>query len=396
MPVDQDRGSRREPRLELIEPLLAAADEAGLALGLAESEPGPSRAGLQLFPAAGLPEPNPLWPLVVFGLERPGAAAEAAAVLSRQYPPQHPILVQRAPDGTTLHELRRLETLGPTDRGEPATVYVPPLAAEQALASPFALRALIHRLRAPGGCPWDRAQTPASLLRFVLEEAYEVADAIEHGTAEERCEELGDLLLQVYLQAEIAEERGDFDLTEVVRGLAEKLIRRHPHVFGSAKAADAAEVELNWEQLKAAERKRPTSVLERIPRSLPALARAAEIQRRLSKAGFDWPSPDGAWAKLDEELGELRAAVGDRAATEAELGDLLFMLVKIGRQAGVDSEVALRGTIERVTGRYHYLERTAAARGAQVGDLPIEDQLDLWQEAKRSARAEPSEAPSEE
>ena len=309
---------------------------------------------------------------------------DVAAALRRQYPLDHRITVYFA-DGSSTEV--QLDDIGPSAHPLPTeamALYVPPLRAELALGSPHGLRAIVHRLRAPGGCPWDREQTPLSLTRYVLEEAYEVVDAIERGTDAERCEELGDLLLQVYLQAAIAEESGEFDLTEVIRALSQKLIRRHPHVFGSVEVGSAAEVERNWELLKQAERQKPTSALERVPLSLPALARAAEVQRQLSKAGFDWPRPEGAWAKLDEELEELRSAVGDTAAMEKELGDLLFMVAKVGRDAGIDPEAALRGTIQRVMGRYGYLERAAAGEGRAVGELGIERLLELWQDAKRA------------
>jgi tetrapyrrole methylase family protein/MazG family protein len=200
-------------------------------------------------------------------------------------------------------------------------------------------------------------------------------------------EELGDLLLQVYLQAEIAEEAGDFDVSDVIRGLTEKLIRRHPHVFGSVQVANAADVERNWEQLKQAEKGSAPSTLGSVPLSLPALARAREVQRKVSKAGFDWPRPDGALAKLDEELSELRAVLDDPVELAKELGDVLFMLVKVAGDRGIDAEAALRGTIERVVSRFEYLERAAAASGTGVGDLGIERLLELWEEAKRAEQS---------
>jgi tetrapyrrole methylase family protein/MazG family protein len=250
--------------------------------------------------------------------------------------------------------------------------------------SPLGLRRIVHHLRAPGGCPWDREQTPTSLVRYVLEEAYEVADAIEASDPLALREELGDLLLQVYLQAEIAEENGQFDLTDVIRSLSEKLIRRHPHVFAGLQVGDAQAVELNWERLKQAEKGQPTSVLDRIPRSLPALARSQEVQRRLGQAGFDWPDSDGAWAKLDEELTELRQARGDSRTMADELGDVLFILAKLATDAGLDAEAALRACNQRVAHRFRHLEQAAAARGTTVEALGLPIQLQLWNDAKQS------------
>jgi MazG family protein len=249
--------------------------------------------------------------------------------------------------------------------------------------SPYGLRRLVQRLRAPGGCPWDREQTPASLVRYVLEEAYEVADAIEAGDPRALREELGDLLLQVYLQAEIAEEKGQFDLNDVIRSISEKLIRRHPHVFAGLAVRDAAEVERNWERLKRAEKEHQPATLEGVPRSMPALAQAQEVQRRLTQAGFDWPDRRGSLAKLDEELGELRASLDDRRTLEGELGDVLFMLAKLATDAGVDAETALRGTIRRVGDRFHRVEELAAARSTTVDALGPDAQLELWKRAKQ-------------
>jgi MazG family protein len=260
-----------------------------------------------------------------------------------------------------------------------------PAPTQKPTGSPLGLRRLVHRLRAPGGCPWDRAQTPASLVRFVLEEAYEVADAIEASDTEALREELGDLLLQVYLQAEIAEEAGQFDLTDVIRHLSEKLVRRHPHVFGGLEVTDAEEVERNWERLKLAEKGQATSVLDNIPSALPALARAQEVQRRLTGAGFDWPDRHGALPKLDEELTELRTTLDDPTAMAEELGDVLFMLAKIATDAGLDAEASLRAAIRRVSDRYQGVEQLAAADGNSVAALSSTAQLDLWERVKREA-----------
>jgi MazG family protein len=210
-----------------------------------------------------------------------------------------------------------------------------------------------------------------------------VVDAIEQGTAAELAEELGDLLLQVFLQAEIAEEAGSFGLSDVVRGLSDKLIRRHPHVFGSSVATTADEVERNWDRLKQAEKPPRESAVDGIPRSLPALERARQLQRRMSGAGFDWPNREGAAAKLGEELAEMRAASGDHAALSDEVGDALFALCKVATDAGVDAEAALRKTVDRVEGRFRAVERQAAERAAALAELGVDELLDLWDAAKR-------------
>jgi tetrapyrrole methylase family protein / MazG family protein len=257
-------------------------------------------------------------------------------------------------------------------------------------SSPLALRRLVHRLRAPGGCPWDRAQTPASLVPFVLEEAYEVADAIEASDPDALREELGDLLLQVCLQAEIAEESGQFDLADVVWTLSDKLIRRHPHVFGGLDVVDAEEVERNWERLKLAEKGKTSSALENIPRALPGLARAQEVQRRLAGEGFDWAEREGALIKLDEELAELRASLGDERAMSHELGDVLFMLAKLATDAGLDAEASLRAAVQRVGNRYRRVEQLAAERGATVRALDSATQLQLWDQAREAHEVSPA------
>ena len=260
------------------------------------------------------------------------------------------------------------------------------------------LIAVVDRLRDPaGGCPWDLEQTHASLIPHVLEEAHEVADAIRHGDDRHLAEELGDLLLQVLLHARIATEEGRFTLETVANGIRDKLVRRHPHVFGDAEAADAAAVRELWEAIKRQETSTAPSaspLSDRLAgkvRGLPALAGAMAISRKAAAAGFEWNDLDGVWAKVHEELDELKEAVaaGDRAHAETELGDVLFTLVNVGRWCGLDPEEGLAGTNRR------FLERFARVEAALGGELAGRGLAELerhWQEAKARLRAEAGES----
>jgi XTP/dITP diphosphohydrolase len=271
------------------------------------------------------------------------------------------------------------------------------------LAALAELIAVVGRLRDPeGGCPWDREQTHASLVPYVLEEAHEVADAIRHGDDTHLAEELGDLLLQVVLHAQIASEEGRFDLAAIAAGLSAKLVRRHPHVFAEAEAADSAAVTQLWEVIKAEERGasgRPhppsTSPLsDRLAgkvRGQPALAGAMTISKKAAAAGFEWDGIDGVWDKVHEELDELKEAVGearasgDRAHAQEELGDLLFTLVNVARWCGIDPEAGLAGTNRRFLDRF---SRVETALGGDVQGRSIRELEGLWQQAKAEIRAE--------
>ena len=269
------------------------------------------------------------------------------------------------------------------------------------------LVAVVDRLRDPiGGCPWDLEQTHRSLIPYVLEEAHEVADAIRQGNDDHLVEELGDLLLQVVLHARIASESGRFDFAAVARGISAKLVRRHPHVFGTAEARDSDAVRRSWEAIKAEERDseppnpsaQPSSPLsDRLAaktRGLSALAGAMAISRQAAAAGFEWHDLDGVWAKVHEELEELKEAVAlvwseggiaARAHAETELGDVLFTLVNVGRWCRLDPEEALAGTNRRFLDRFSRLE---AALGGDLGGRSIEELEALWQQAKAAIRAE--------
>ena len=245
-----------------------------------------------------------------------------------------------------------------------------------------ALVEIIARLRDPDGCPWDRNQTHASLRENLLAECYEVLEALDEGDTGELCDELGDLLMQIVLHARIATEAGEFELGDVVRGINNKLIHRHPHVFGSGKVRDAEEVAHNWESLKREEREADTSMLESVPRCMPALGYSQEIQRRVARDGFDWEDVDGVIDKLAEEVAEYNRA-GSQEERAQEFGDLLFTLVNVARRQGIDSEAALRGANQRFYRRFTYMEGLCRQRGLSFDKLSFDEQNALWEEAKR-------------
>lgn len=244
------------------------------------------------------------------------------------------------------------------------------------------LLAVIRRLRAPDGCPWDRIQTLQSLKTYCVEEAYEVVQAIEDGDRTELCEELGDLLMQVVFQADIAADEGAFDVADVCRKAASKLTDRHPHVFGEAKVRDVEEVVGRWEEYK---RKEGKGVLAGVPRHLPALMMALRMSEKVSRVGFDWPEEKGVLDKLDEEVAELKAAVesGDDHAVEEEMGDLLFTVANIARIRDLNPEEALRKMMDRFKRRFEHVEAGLAEKGEAVSDTPLPTLDALWEEAKR-------------
>jgi len=247
------------------------------------------------------------------------------------------------------------------------------------------LIAIMHRLRSPGGCPWDGEQTHASIKPYTIEEAYEVAEAIDAGDDRELCTELGDLLLQIVFHAEMASERKAFAVADVIRAISEKMVRRHPHVFADVQVSGADEVLRNWSRLKAQERQHSddTSALAGVPRAMPALLRGQRLGEKAAHAGFDWRSVDGVVAKLREELGELESALGsgDRDAAVAELGDLLFAGTSLARHLGGVAEDALQRASDRFSSRFRHME--AALAGRDMRNLS-DDELDaLWRQAKR-------------
>ena len=245
-----------------------------------------------------------------------------------------------------------------------------------------ALVDIIAKLRAPDGCPWDKQQTHASLRGSLLEECYEVLEALDEGDSAKLCEELGDLLMQIVLHVQIAGEAGEFKLGDVMKSINAKLVRRHPHIFGSEKAENAEEVAHNWEVLKQEERDAGASILDGVPGQMPALGYSREIQRRVAHVGFDWEDIDGVIDKLAEEVREYQQA-GSQEQRSQEYGDLLFTLVNIARRQGVDSEAALREASRRFFRRFTYMEELCRQRGLTFGELSFDEQNALWEEAKR-------------
>jgi MazG family protein len=289
------------------------------------------------------------------------------------------------------------------------------------------LLSIMARLRAPGGCPWDREQTHASLLPYLIEEAYEFIDAAESGDATHMREELGDVLLQVVFHAQVAQEAGTFNIDGVVHDIAEKLVRRHPHVFADAADVDTADkVTAQWDEIKKAEKAsknekggvsgggetsgalseaadKPEGILDGIPRGLPPLHKAMRISKKAVKAGFEWPDWRGVAAKVREELAEVEEEAegltnedgtlkevpeSERAALELELGDLMFSVVNLARRLKLDPERALARTNAKFTARFQAMETLAHGRGTRLQELPLEDQEALWQEVKSQLKAE--------
>ncbi len=345
-------------------------------------------AGLQVVSATRLPSVafDPSLPLIILrgavdsAEPVPGRHARRGTldVLRALYPDAHEVL--RLPDRqpSRIDEL----TAGSLESTE---WLVPALAAVDNLASPHGMAAISARLRAPDGCPWDRKQTHLTLRPYLLEEAYETLDAIETGTPADLAEELGDLLLQVILHAQFAAEEGTFDLTDVYRSIAAKIVRRHPHVFAGLEVGGEEQVLSNWESIKADERaergKAHEGAFGGVARALPALPASREIQERASSLGWDWDAIDGVWAKVREELEELRSAGSDDERLH-EMGDVLFALVNLARWMKLDPEEALRTANHRWVGRYRRVEALAAERGVDLDALSLTEKDVLWDEVK--------------
>ncbi len=346
----------------------------------------PSRPVL-LVPLAVLRSAAPDEPPTPLAGRHGPAGRDALTLLRRLYPPDHPVGRFGVAEGTIVGDLREADLAAP--------LYLAPVAPELAAASPWGMPWISNRLRAPDGCPWDREQTHESLRNHLLEEAYEVYDALADGATPELAGELGDLWLQVVLHAQLAAEAGVFDLADVQAAIASKIVRRHPHVFGDAEVRTATDVNRQWERIKQAERAvaaaasaqdgepapAPKSALEGVSRSMPALAASQEMQERAAHLGYDWPSVEGILAKVAEELGELAEAEGSAARRE-ELGDLLMVVVNLARHHDVEAEAALRAANEKFRRRFGIVERLAAERGVALRDLSFAQLDELWDAAK--------------
>lgn len=383
-----------------VQQLLAGASAAGLAVrivaGLSFVEValtalgldalGSDRAGPGLQVVDGIevaaghhPPLNPDLPALIGQVYSRALAGDLKLVLMNQYPDEHPVALIHAA-GTADERVVRLPLfeLDRQEVGHLTSLYVPPLPPVSGFEG---FQETVAHLRAPDGCPWDREQTHESLRANLLEEAYEAAAAIDASDMEGLREELGDLLLQVVLQTQIATEEGDFRMAEVIAGIDAKLKRRHPHVWGDRTVATQREVLAQWEHLKHEERSGQGSLLDGVPRALPALLQAQAYGERAARVGFDWPAPRQVVAKVREEMAEVEAALG-RAEVEGELGDLLFAVVNWARHLGVDAEAALRKANERFARRFRALEELARERGMDLGQMTL-DQMDaLWEEVK--------------
>ncbi len=348
--------------------------------------------GLQVIDAlsASRIPPEQSLPVIYYQVYDGFVASELKLHLMRYYPEEHPVSVVQAAGvaGAGRVETVPLYALDRVSVDHLTSVYVPPLQADD--RRDFAgLVHIIARLRSPGGCPWDREQTHESLRPYLLEETYELLDAINQRDDGKLCEELGDVLLQVVLHAQLANEEGRFDIQDVVSQQCEKLVRRHPHVFGDLPVADSAEVLRNWERIKAEENNHTVSesVMDGVISSLPALAFALEVSKRAVKVGFEWPDLQGVLEKFREEQEELAEAIahGDRERIEAEVGDLLFTLVNIARHLKVDAEQALHAMVRRFIRRFQQMEELSRAHGRRLEELSLEEWDRLWEQAKRNA-----------
>ncbi|HHY75103.1 MAG TPA: nucleoside triphosphate pyrophosphohydrolase [Bacillus bacterium] len=318
-------------------------------------------------------------------------ASEVKLTLMERLPDDYEVVIVTAA-GSKNEILKRI-SLYELDReaelSNLTSVYVPPVRDEELLYGEFqSLRAVIAALRGPNGCPWDREQTHESLKKYLVEETYEVLDAIDHGDDDLLIEELGDVLLQVLLHAQIGEDDGYFTINDVIRAITEKMIRRHPHVFGDVSVHSAADVMRNWEEIKRTEKKaeeQNESILDGIPKELPSLYRAYELQKKAAKVGFDWEEIGPMWAKVKEELAEFQneAAAGNKEKLEKEFGDIIFALVNIARFYKIDPEEGLRATNFKFYNRFRFIEETVKQKGYDITTMSLEELDAIWEVAKK-------------
>lgn len=335
--------------------------------------------------SAHVPPYPPDMPVLLTGVDTSELALHLKTVLLTTYPPDH--LVQWVDEGKVRGE--SLTELSGETFGKDACLYVPVLGEGTSFE---AFAEIIAHLRAPDGCPWDREQTHETLRKHLLEESYEAISAIDSGDFADMREEFGDLLLQVVLQSQIANEEGQFNINQVVQGIHSKIVRRHPHVFGDLELDGVDGVLVNWEKLKEKERgklalsgaegkKENKGILDGVPLALPALGQAQEYQDRAARVGFDWPEIEGVLDKIAEEIEEVRQATDETELT-SELGDLLFALVNLARWKKVDAESALRGTNMKFKKRFGYVEKGAKEQGRDLSSLTLAEMDALWNEAK--------------
>ncbi len=344
------------------------------------------------FPSAHIPSFPPDIPALITGVDSHELTLQVKNVLLATYPKEHEVFLVNI---TTVQSIKgkNLVSLSLVDLADEKNLdqyfsqttclYLPALDEGRSFES---FQEIVAHLRAPNGCPWDKEQTHDSLRKHLLEESYEAIAALDAGDFVSMREEFGDLLLQIMLHSQIASEEGEFTANDVVKGIYDKIIRRHPHVFGDAKVSGVDGVLTNWEKLKAKERnvkgEKEKGMLDGVPLALPALGQAQEYQDRAARVGFDWPVIDGVLDKLAEEIQEVKQAETDFQLAD-EIGDLFFVLVNFARWKKVDAESALRGANMKFKKRFGYIETNAKKQGRNLSDMKLEEMDALWDEAKR-------------
>ncbi|MFN2748240.1 nucleoside triphosphate pyrophosphohydrolase [Bacillus sp. z60-18] len=321
-------------------------------------------------------------------------ASEVKLTLMEKLPDDYEVVIVTAA-GSSMEEVRKVP-LYELDRSlginNLTSVYVPPVKDDAILYQEFSMfRRVIRELRGPNGCPWDQKQTHQSLKKYLIEECYEVLEAIDEDDPDHLVEELGDVLLQILLHAQIGEDEGFFAIDDVIRGVTEKMIRRHPHVFGDVAVRDEADVIANWEEIKKREKQTgETSLLDDIPKPLPALAKANKLQKKAAKTGFDWSDVEDMWDKVQEEIKEFSLEISEAEPNskkiKEEFGDLLFALVNIGRYYKIEPEEALTMTNAKFYRRFTYIEQEAKRAGKDLESMTLEEMDELWNEAKELER----------
>lgn len=343
--------------------------------------PPPSRLILleaRTLSSAHVPPYPPDMPVLLLGVDSSELSAHLKSVLLTTYPKEHAVSVVES--GKRKEEM--LEAMGGDNCSAETCWYIPALGEGTSFES-FA--EIVAHLRAPDGCPWDKEQTHATLRKHLLEESYEAISAIDSGDFADMREEFGDLLLQIVLQSQIANEERQFNVNQVVQGIHSKIVRRHPHVFGDLKLDGVDGVLANWEKLKEAERRdngqNEKGLLDGVPIALPALTQAQEYQDRAARVGFDWPEIEGVLDKVREEIEEIKKAETDFELA-SEIGDLLFAMVNLARWKQVDAESALRGTNSKFRKRFTFVEQSAKRKDRNLSDLSLEEMDAFWNQAK--------------
>jgi tetrapyrrole methylase family protein/MazG family protein len=341
----------------------------------------PSRLSLleaQTLSSAHFPPNPPDTPALILGIDSPGLATQVQKVLGAVYPREHLVTVVSGSDKKEI----TLNSIAENIFSTPTSLYIPSLGEGTSLE---AFAEIVAHLRAPDGCPWDKEQTHQTLRTHLLEEAYETLSAMDVNDAEGMREEFGDLLLQILLNSQIASETDEFSITLVIKSIYDKIIRRHPHVFGDVKVDGVDGVLQNWEKLKEKERKHKKEdkgLLDGVPAALPALTQAQEYQDRAARVGFDWPQIDGVLDKINEEIAEIKNAETDFELA-SEIGDLFFVLVNLARWKHVDAEAVLRGTNQKFKKRFAHIEQSAKKQGRSLSEMTLEEMDNLWNEAKK-------------